>query len=174
MDTVFVNGTVGSGKSTLVDALSAIETVPHAVIDLDAIRRRSPAPAGDRFNHELELRNLRSVATNYRRAGARRFLLAGVIEDPAEVRRYVDALGSSGMFICRLVARPNILEFRLRQRHAADADALQWHLSRAGELAAILTHVALNDLVLDSSDVPAPELAHIIRRAAGWDQNGFA
>ncbi len=169
-----MNGTVGSGKSTLIGALSAVETVPHAVIDLDEIRRMSPAPTDDRFNHELELENLGSVVANYRRAGAQRFLIAGVIEDPAEVRRYVDALGSSGMFICRLVARPDILESRLRHRHAGDPDAVQWHLSRAGELAAILGDVALDDLVLDSSDLPAAELALTVRRAAGWDQDGSA
>jgi hypothetical protein len=45
MDSIFVNGTVGVGKSTLANALSAAETESHAVIYLDAIRRLSPAPS---------------------------------------------------------------------------------------------------------------------------------
>src|SRR6059058_1395561 len=120
MDAIFVNGTVGVGKSTLADALSAGEPGSHAVIDLDAIRRLVPAPTSDRFNHELELLNLRSLADNYRAAGAKRFILAGVIEAEAEIPRYVDALGSEGMLVCRLVARSGVLESRLRFRHRDD------------------------------------------------------
>ncbi|MEW1948118.1 hypothetical protein AB0280_02630 [Pseudarthrobacter sp902506025] len=49
---------------------------------------------------------------NYRAAGAKRFILAGVIESEAEIPRYVAALGSARMFVCRLVARPEVLESR--------------------------------------------------------------
>ena len=169
VDSILLNGTVGAGKSTLADAVSTAESRTHAVIDLDGIRRLSPAPRTDRFNHELELQNLASLGANFRRAGAERFILAGVIEEPAEVSRYVDALGSTGMFICRVVARHDVLETRLRQRHIADPEALQWHLTRVTELAQILESVALDDLVLDSSDRSATELGHIVRRAAGWN-----
>lgn len=168
VDAVFVNGTVGAGKSTLANALSAAEQRPHAVIDLDHVRRLSPAPSHDRFNHELELENLRSIAVNYRRAGAERFILAGVIEDSAEVGRYVDALHSTGMLVCRLVARRDVVESRLRHRHRDDPDGLRWHLHRVGELADILDAAALDDLVLDSSDVAPAHLASTVRQAAGW------
>ncbi|WP_159705623.1 hypothetical protein [Arthrobacter sp. 18067] len=169
MDSIFVNGTVGVGKSTLAVALSATETVSHAVIDLDAIRRLSPAPSSDRFNHELELLNLQSLTDNYRVAGARRFIIAGVIETKAEIARYVDALSSEGMFFCRLVARSDVLESRLRFRHRSDSEGLLWHLNRVEELSNILEAADLDDLVLDSSDIPASELAKAVRRAAGWD-----
>ncbi|QOT20127.1 AAA family ATPase [Paenarthrobacter sp. YJN-D] len=169
MDSIFVNGTVGVGKSTLADALSATEKVSHAVIDLDAIRRLSPAPSSDRFNHELELLNLQSLTDNYRVAGAQRFIIAGVIETEAEIARYVDALSSEGMFVCRLVARSDVLESRLRFRHRNDPEGLLWHLDRVEELSNILESADIEDLVLDSSDIPASELAKAVRRAAGWD-----
>ena len=169
MDSIFVNGTVGVGKSTLADALSATERVSHAVIDLDAIRRLSPAPSSDRFNHELELLNLQSLTDNYRVAGAKRFIIAGVIETEAEIARYVDALSSEGMFVCRLVARSDVLESRLRFRHRNDPEGLLWHLDRVEELSNILESADIEDLVLDSSDIPARELAKAVRRAAGWD-----
>jgi len=38
VDSVFLNGTVGVGKTTLAAALSAIESQTHAVLDLDEIR----------------------------------------------------------------------------------------------------------------------------------------
>lgn len=171
MDSVFINGTVGSGKSTLADALSAAEKLPHAVIDLDAIRRLSPAAAGDRFNHELELRNLRDLTTNYRAAGAQRFILAGVIEERHEISRYVEALQSRGMILCRLTARPEILEARLRARHRGDAEGLDWHLARVGELSAILDGFDAHDLVLDSSTSSPRDLARAVRAAAGWEDD---
>lgn len=169
MDSIFVNGTVGVGKSTLADALSATERVSHAVIDLDAVRRLSPAPSSDRFNHELELLNLQSLTDNYRAAGAKRFIVAGVIEAEAEIARYVDALSSEGMMVCRLVARSDVLESRLRFRHRNDPEGLLWHLDRVEELSNILEAAAIDDLVLDSSDIPASELAKAVRRAARWD-----
>jgi chloramphenicol 3-O-phosphotransferase len=170
MDSVFLNGTVGAGKSALADAISAAEPATHAVIDLDELRRLSPAPHGDPFNHELELRNLRSVVANYRAAGAGRFVLAGVIEEPAEVDRYLDALGSTGMLLCRLVAPPEVLEARLRERHRDDPEGLAWHLARVGELAAVLDRFDRHDLVLESSAASPAELAATVREAAGWDR----
>ncbi len=169
MDSIFVNGTVGVGKSTLADALSAAERGCHAVIDLDAIRRLSPAPSSDRFNQELELLNLQSLVDNYRAAGAKRFIIAGVIEAEAEVPRYVDALGSNGMFVCRLVTRSDVLESRLRFRHRNDPEGLLWHLDRVEELSNILETADIGDLVLDSSDIPVDEQVAAVRRAAGWD-----
>jgi chloramphenicol 3-O-phosphotransferase len=170
MDTVFLNGTVGSGKSTLASALSALEVKrPHAVIDLDEIRRLRPKPRADRFNHQIELQNLRSLAANYRAAGAEYFILAGVIEERAEGSKYVDALGSNGMFICRLVASPEVLSQRLVRRHDGDPEELRWHLARAGELAQILESISIDHLVLDSSQLTVSESAGMIRREVGWD-----
>ncbi|MBN9632561.1 MAG: AAA family ATPase [Actinobacteria bacterium] len=169
MDSVFINGTVGAGKSTLADALSAAEPLPHAVIDLDAIRRLSPPPQGDPFAHELELQNLRALAANYRAAGARRFILAGVIEDPGETARYVDALNADGLLLVRLTARPEILSGRLRARHRDDPGDLQWHLERVGELTVILDRFEGHDLVLDSSDAAPGDLVRAVRLAAGWE-----
>ncbi|MFJ3393318.1 phosphotransferase-like protein [Leifsonia aquatica] len=169
MDCVFLNGTVGVGKSTVADAISALEPGPHAVVDLDQVRRLHAAPTTDAFNHELELRNLRALAANYREAGARRFILAGVIEEPAEVPRYVEALAADGMLVCRLVAESAVVERRLRSRHADDPDGLEWHLHRAGELAGILEAAALDDVVVDTTEATPQQVARRAREAAGWD-----
>ena len=167
-DSLFLNGTVGAGKTTLAGALSAIEPTTHAVVDLDEIRRLSTSPVSDRFNHELELQNLRGLAANYRRAGAERFILAGVIEERVEIARYVDALGSSGMFVCRLVATVDVLVDRLARRHEGDPEGLKWHLGRVSELAQILDAAAFDDLIVDSSAATPAELAKTVRVAAGW------
>ena len=133
IDSIFVNGTVGVGKSSVAAALSTIETKSghhHAVIDLDHISRAWPPPEGDRFNRELEIANLRDLVINFRRAGVEHFILAGVVEEANEISRYEAALQSSGLLICRLEADASTLAKRLRLRHADNATELEWHLGR--------------------------------------------
>lgn len=170
IDAVFVNGTVGAGKTTLAEEISRQEGeagVVHGLIDVDALRRLHPAPADDPFAHAVEMVNLRDVARNLRNAGARRLVLAGVIEEVEEVPRYRAALDSRGLLVVRLVVRPDIAAARLHRRHERD-DEREWHVARSPRLAAILDAAALDDLVLDSSDRPPAALAHEVRRAAGW------
>lgn len=171
IDAVFVNGTVGAGKTTLAEEVSRQEGaagVVHALIDVDALRRVHPAPADDPFQHRLELANLRDVARNSRDAGARRLVLAGVIEERGEVPRYAEALGVAGLLVVRLVVRPGLAAERLRRRHADMPEELEWHLRRSPELAAALEAADLDDLVLDSSDTAPAALARRVRKAAGW------
>jgi len=72
------------------------------------------------------------------------------------------------MIICRLVASPDALADRLAKRHQDDPEGLAWHLARVGELAQILDQAAFDDLILDSSAIPAAELARSLRRTVGW------
>lgn len=171
IDVVFVNGTVGAGKSTLAEAICELEVQaghPHALIDLDHIRNCWPSPEDDPFNLALELQNLRALAANYRRAGARHLVVAGVIEVRSAISRYRAALGSTGILLVRLVVDPAVARDRLQARHADDEPGLRWHLDRTGELADILDEAGLDDLVLDSSHEPPASLAAKVRSAADW------
>lgn len=67
------------------------------MIDVDEIRCAWPAPAGDRFNWQLAVDNLRSLAANFRARGARVIVAAGVIEDAGETPRVADAIGAERM-----------------------------------------------------------------------------
>ncbi|WP_308467286.1 adenylyl-sulfate kinase [Rathayibacter soli] len=171
VDVVFINGTVGSGKTAAAEALSVIEAEqghPHALIDCDTIRGLWPPPAGDPFQHELELENVRDLAANYRRAGAQHLIVAGVIEVAAEVARYVTAFGAQRMLVCRLTADPSVLEARLIRRHEGDAAARQWHLHRAGELADILEAAEIDDVTIDTTTRPPRQVAEMIAATAEW------
>jgi predicted ABC-type ATPase len=150
MHAVFLNGTVGAGKSSVADAVSDLETRPHAVIDLDEVRRFRPAPVGDPFNLELQLANVAAMTANFGAAGAELVVVAGVIESQGDAERFREAVGGSATFV-RLTADAAVIERRLRARHRDDADGLAWHLARAAELTAILDAAGLEGEVVDTS-----------------------
>lgn len=168
VDAILFNGTVGAGKTTSAEAVSVLEPGPHAVIDVDALRRLHPAPEGDPFQGAVALANLRDVARNYRAAGAHRFVLAGVVETRTDVGAYRRALGVDGLLVVRLVVRDSDRESRLRIRHRDDPEALVWHLRRGPELDAILASAGTEDLVVDTTRTTPAAVAHRVRAAAGW------
>ncbi len=153
----------------VVGDLLAEAGVPHAVIDVDWLRRAWPAPPSDPFHGELTLRNLRPVAANHLAAGAGRLLLAGVIESRAERARYEEALGVP-LTVCRLhVALPEVRR-RLTSRHVHDPQGLDWHLDRAGELAAVLDAARVEDFTVDGTEgAPRQVAARVIE---GWQAAG--
>ena len=170
-DAVLLTGTVGTGKTTTAYALSALERaagVPHALVDLDQVRLLVPAPAADPFAHEVELANLRDLARNYRAAGARRLILAGVVEQAAEVPRYTAALDVARLLVCRLTVDADDVPARLRHRHADEPDALAWHLERTVELTALLDAAPFEDVRVCTTGRTPADVAAEVRRAAGW------
>lgn len=168
---VFLNGTVGAGKTTTGEALHRLlidDGVSSAVIDLDELRRSWPVPATDRFNHELELRNLQAVAGNYREVGVRRFILSGVLEHPAEVDRYRAALGGGKLTVVRLEASIEAIHERLRSRHEPDSPELSWHLHRSVELHEILTDARLDTHIVATGGQSPRSVARTVLALIGW------
>ncbi len=171
LESVFLNGTVGAGKTTTGEALHwllADDGISNAVIDLDALRRSWPAPSTDRFNHELELRNLQAVAGNYREVGVRRLILAGVLEQAAEVDRYRAALGGGKLTVIRLEAPIETIQERLRNRHEPNSPELAWHLDRSVELDEILTEARLDTHVVATGRRGPSQVAQAVRALIGW------
>jgi adenylylsulfate kinase len=169
-NTLLITGTVGVGKTTVAETvghLLAERGAPHAVIDLDQLSRCWPPPPGDRFNLAVELRNLESVAANYRAAGAGRLILAGVVEHRVDLHRYRRALHAD-LTVIRLRADPNVLQQRLCIRHRHDPAGLAWHLSRAPELDAILDEAQTADAEIDIGDHPITTVAANVIKAACW------
>ncbi|MBP2218475.1 AAA family ATPase [Arthrobacter sp. CAN_C5] len=151
---VFLNGTVGVGKTSTADALAHLLTakdLPHAVIDLDWLRFAWPAPTDDPFNRRIELANLSAVIPNFRSAGARLLVLAGVIEGTLQRAEYERVLGHP-LLVVRLEATSATVQDRLRGRHDPGDPSLGWHLDRATELQAILTHVDVDDAVISTEE----------------------
>lgn len=171
VDTVFLNGTVGVGKSTVAEIVSDLKiraAQPHALVDLDHMRSCWPAPENDPFNLALELANLTAVVDNYRRAGIEHLVVVGVAENADAVEMYRKSTGSPELLMCRLTAEPAVVAERLRNRHRDDPSGLDWHLARAVELESILDAAGLDDIVLDTTDVGPTDVARSVMSAAGW------
>ena len=169
MDALLQLGTVGVGKSTLAEAVSGLleeRGTVHAVLDLDDVRRLRPAPAGDPFQLEIELVNLAALAANFRAAGARLLVVAGVVETRAELARVLAAIGAERADVVRLVAEPAALQERLRGRHGDDPDGLAWHLDRTVVLTGILDDAALTERVLDTTGRTPRRLAEDLLRTS--------
>ncbi|MFD4642423.1 hypothetical protein ACFWN2_34300 [Lentzea sp. NPDC058436] len=152
MRALLITGPVGVGKTTIAEAVGDRfrETgTPHAVVDLDWLSKCWPAPSGDPFHFELQLRNLRAVARNHAKAGARRLVLAGVVESRADRDRYASVIDGP-LLVGRLKADLSVIRERLAARHPDEAE-LRWHLDRAEELETLFASAAVEDFVMDAA-----------------------
>jgi len=167
---LLLTGTVGAGKTTTASAVGDLlreRGVPHAVVDLDELRRAWPAPPDDPFNSELERANLAAVAANHRRAGAERLVLAGVVETPAMRAVYERCVGLP-IVVCRLRVDLGRVRERLVGRHAPGVER-DWHLHRSGELDRVLDDEEPADVVVDVADDPPAVVAAMVLNSIGWE-----
>lgn len=167
---LLITGTVGAGKTSTAYAIGdelQRRRVPHAVIDLDELRRGWPPPPGDPFGSAVALQNLRAVSQNYRRAGALRLIMAGVVEGPDGVAEHAAAVGMA-VVVCRLRVDLDRVRDRLLARHEPGSE-LEWHLHRSAELDAILDRQLIPDVVLDVGDDSPAAVASRVLSAVGWE-----
>lgn len=136
---IFVDGSFGVGKSTVLDHLGdvfAAAREPFSLFDVDWFHRSWPTAADDERNVGVEARNMAAVWQNYRTAGERTPIIAGVVTGSTDAERYERVFGCALWFV-ELTASPAVAEQRLRGRYDADrGDALAWHLSRHEQAAA--------------------------------------
>jgi gluconate kinase len=162
---VWLNGTVGAGKTTVGEVLAenlanAGEAV--AFINTDDLGASWPRSARDPFNLDLVTMNLAAIASNYVATGARTIVVAGVVQTSAQLDRYATSLGTAPRLV-RLVVSPKEIARRLRARHGAlDGAGLRWHLSRAPELDEILDNSDLSMTVVENDGAPLATAKAII------------
>ena len=164
-----ITGPVGVGKTTVAIAISQLLSdagSPHAMIDMDHLRWCSPSPEEDPFHVRLGLRNLAAVAGSYREAGAKRLVLADIVETRADVAGYQEAVPGASVVVVRLHASlPTILS-RLVGREGGDT--LQWHQGRAAELIDQMERDRVEDLLIQTEGRTADEIAREALAGCGW------
>lgn len=158
--TIVITGPVGVGKtavaSVMSDLLSAANE-PHALIDMDHLRMSYPRPPEDRFHMALGLRNLAALWANYRAAGAECLLLADIVESQGDVDAYRVAVPNADVTVVRLLATPDAVRRRLALRESGES--LRWHQYRAVELAALMEKEAIGDVLVETDEKTAIQVA---------------
>ena len=164
---LMLNGSVGSGKTTIGGAISGLlahAAIPHAFVDRDALAVSWPVRG--RFNEDLAILNLGAVWRNFRAEGADRLIVAGVVETPDDVDALRRAVPGAAIVVCRLQASAMVRETRLQAReHGASRD---WHLARSKELETILDRATLEHFSIDNEGRPPDAVAREVLARAGW------
>jgi gluconate kinase len=167
--TILVTGPVGVGKSTVAEAMGyelIAAKVPHANVDFDQLTA-GPRPVDDDiWGTKLGLSNLAAIWKNYERAGARRLIIARVVEARSELDGYRRAVPGADIVLVRLRASPETLQTRVRKR--GPWRDMEWHLRRAVELAAQMDKDPFEDLLIETDGRDVLAIARDVLGRAGW------
>jgi hypothetical protein len=164
-----LSGPIGVGKSTLLGEIADLlreADEAFVAVDLDGLTQVFPRPPGDPHALGVGARNLATVWMNAAAAGARRMVLASVIETDYDLGVVLEAVPGANPFVVRLAADEATLFDRVRRREIGTARG--WHLERSFALAEILRRAGLEDAVVQSDDRPIREIGLEILRVADW------
>jgi hypothetical protein len=122
---LFITGPPGSGKTALAKEISEVlwrAREPHAVVDLDELcRGLLPGDTAAGFHVGLAAENLATVWSSFRRRGARRLVVARILESAEELAVVGAAVPDCTFTVCRLVVEAETLHRRLRHREAGSS-----------------------------------------------------
>ena len=161
-----ISGSMGSGKTTVLaeasDLLTAAD-IPHAAVDLDALRLGYlPAATAD----ELEIRNLAALWRNYAASGATRLLIAGALATSDKRAQLQGVIREATILVCRLRARLSTMERRVRAR---ELGILQERLvARVTELETALDAGQVEDFSVENDGRSLTDVTREMLIRAGW------
>lgn len=156
-----LSGPPGVGKTTVawrVFDLCTDAGDDPALIDLDFMGAAWPAPSDDPYQTRLKATNVAAVWGNFRAAGSRRLLLAGVVESVADQELLSRAVGMP-VVVCRLAGSPAVFEQRIRGRGRDHGDDLLKLIRRAEQLETQLADRDVAQFVVDTVDRSVDEIA---------------
>jgi adenylylsulfate kinase-like enzyme len=165
-DGVLITGVYGSGKSTLaVEIAYLLEQCrrPYALLDLDFLGWGVDDYDGHGDRYRLLLRNLAAVASNYRDAGIRVFVVAWFVRDHDALREVREAVG-----VPLRVVRLSVPLSGIEQRLARDVTTeRRENLREAAASIAASEGVGVEDVVV-ANDRPVGAVAREVMAWLGW------
>jgi len=167
---LLITGPVGVGKTSVLSEVTELleaARLPFAAVDLDNLSWCYPSPSGDdRFRSGLTFKNLAAVWRNFEDAGARRLVIARVVESRDELDRYRAAVPGAEITLVRLGASDVTLHERVGKREIGLGH--EWHARRATELSRLMDEAKIEDLLVDTDGRTVNEIAHEILQRTGW------
>jgi hypothetical protein len=161
-----ISGSMGAGKTTVLGEASdllAARAIPHAAIDLDAV---TAVLLPDDSARQLATRNLAAIFGNFVSAGIERVLLAVAVESRRDLEALSAAMSHPELVVCRLLARPETMERRIRLREPGMQQ--EAFVARSRALDAILNAAKVEDFTRPNDDGDVSAVAVDVLRRAGW------
>jgi adenylylsulfate kinase len=165
-DGVLITGVYGSGKSSVAAEIACLlerRGEPYALLDLDYLSWAGTGGSDRASEFALMLRNLADVASNYRQAGIRLFVLAYFIRDDGELRAVREAVR-----LPLRVARLAVPLAEIEQRLAGDVTSGRRDDLRAAASAIAASEGAGVEDVVISNDRPIEVVAQEVMTFLGW------
>ena len=168
---LFITGPPGSRKTALAKEISEVlwrAREPHAVVDLDELcRGLLPGDAAPGFHVGLASENLASVWSSFHRRGARRLVVARIVESVDELAVVGAAVPDCEIVVCRLLVETETLQRRLRHREAGSR--VGFLSSVTEQLATTIGQLDLPGFAIRNSDRESiTKLALDVMHRVGW------
>jgi hypothetical protein len=165
---LIISGSMGSGKTTVLSEASDLlieAEVAHAAIDLDCLSVMYPNHGS--HGGRLMYSNLAAIWPIYFASGAKRLIVARVVEDRAELQQYRQAVPGAEIVVCRLTASIETMRARLRTREPGMFQP--YAIERSLALAHILEGAGAEDFIVDNDEGRVvTEVAQEVLSRAGW------
>jgi shikimate kinase len=163
-----ITGPVGAGKSTTMAAISEEldrRSVSHVAFDMDYLRWLHPSPDGDPFAAKVGYRNLAAIWLNMQVVPLRCVLIADVVESRSQFGDYLAAMPDTDVTVVRLNVPMSVILKRLEGRETDHT--IEWYRHRAPELQRIMEREQVADIVIDTGERSATDVAVEILQRTG-------
>ena len=119
------------------------------------------------FHIRLAAENVAAVWSSFRRRGARRLVVARIVESADEIAVVAAAVPDCVLTVCRLVAEPDTLQRRLHHREAGTS--VEFLTSVTTRLASTIGQLELPGFTLQNADgMSIADLALDVINRIGW------